>query len=85
MYEKDKNQRITLRLTEKQFNFVKANADLLDVSPSDFLRMVINSTMVVTEQTTITAKEHENGQVEISLKGMVAGRENDETNQHNLV
>jgi uncharacterized protein (DUF1778 family) len=85
MYEKDKNQRITLRLTEKQFNFVKANADLLDVSPSDFLRMVINSTMVVTEQTTITAKEHENGQLEISLKGTVAGRENDETNQHNIV
>lgn len=85
MYEKDKNQRITLRLTEKQFNFVKANADILGVSPSDFLRMVINSTMVVTEQTTISAKEHENGQVEISLKGMVSGRENDEANQHNLV
>lgn len=46
MYTKDKSQRITLRLNENQFEFVKANADMLDVSPSDFLRMVINTAMV---------------------------------------
>lgn len=45
MYTKDKSQRITLRLNEAQFNYVRYNAELLDVSPSDFLRMVINLSM----------------------------------------
>ena len=45
MYTKDKSTRITLRLNEEQFNFVRENADILGVSPSDFLRMVINSSM----------------------------------------
>lgn len=45
MYTKDKTHRITLRLNEEQFEFVKANAEMLDVSPSDFLRMVINSAL----------------------------------------
>lgn len=49
MYQNDKKQRITLRLTDDQFNFVKDGADTLDVSPSDFLRMVINATMVTTK------------------------------------
>lgn len=47
---KDKTNRITLRLNDKQFNFVKASADVLGVSPSEFLRMVINSTMVLTDE-----------------------------------
>lgn len=45
MYMKDKQTRITLRLSEKQFNFVKQSADILEVSPSEFLRLVINQTM----------------------------------------
>lgn len=45
MYEKDKKTRITLRLNEEQFDFLKASADALGVSPSEFLRIVINSTM----------------------------------------
>ncbi len=47
---KDKTNRITLRLNDKQFNFVKASADVLGVSPSEFLRMIINSTMVMTDE-----------------------------------
>lgn len=47
MYEKDKNNRITLRLNDRQFNYVKKNAEMLDVSPSDFLRIVINTSMVM--------------------------------------
>lgn len=43
---KDKTNRITLRLNDKQFNFVKATADVLGVSPSEFLRMVVNASMV---------------------------------------
>lgn len=45
MYTKDKTQRITLRLNDEQFNFVKRSADVLGVSPSDFLRMVVNVSM----------------------------------------
>lgn len=45
MYTKDKSNRITLRLNDRQFEFVKGSAERYGVSPSDFLRMVINSTM----------------------------------------
>ncbi len=45
MYTKDKTHRITLRLNDEQFAFVQLNAEMLDVSPSDFLRMVINSAL----------------------------------------
>lgn len=45
MYTKDKNHRVTLRLNDAQFQFVTANADILEVSPSDFLRMVINAAL----------------------------------------
>jgi predicted DNA binding CopG/RHH family protein len=66
---KDKTNRITLRLNDKQFNFVKASADVLGVSPSEFLRMVINSTMVMTD-----------GKVQKNIGGL--GRENDKTNSN---
>jgi uncharacterized protein (DUF1778 family) len=67
---KDKTNRITLRLNDKQFNFVKASADVLGVSPSEFLRMVINSTMVITDE-----------KVRKNIGGL--GRENDKTNSNN--
>lgn len=70
MYNKDKVNRITLRLTERQFLFVKQNADILGVSPSEFLRMVVNSAMSITD----LSNE--------KLKG-VCGRENDETDIDN--
>lgn len=46
MYTKDKTHRITLRLNEPLFNFVSSQAQVLDVSPSEFLRMVITSVYV---------------------------------------
>lgn len=46
MYTKDKSQRITLRLNEAQFDFVKTVADALGVSPSEYLRMMVNLSMV---------------------------------------
>lgn len=49
MYTKDKAKRITLRLNDNQFNFVKSSADVLGVSPSEFLRMVINASMASRE------------------------------------
>lgn len=45
MYTKDKTNRITLRLNEDQFEYCRKSADFLGVSPSEFLRMVVNVTM----------------------------------------
>ena len=72
MYTKDKLNRITLRLNEEQFKFVKQNADFLGVSPSEFLRMVINATMATTKAV--------NQKIEEGL-----GRENDKTNIDDIV
>lgn len=67
MYTKDKSQRITLRLNEEQFNFVKENAEALGVSPSDFLRMVINASLFsarkMAENDTLTKAVAENAVV----------------------
>lgn len=57
MYTKDKNHRITLRLNEEQFNFVKANADILGVSPSEFLRMVVNSALASSKKMSQSIRE----------------------------
>ena len=74
MYTKDKKTRVTLRLTEKQFAFVKANSDLLGVSPSDFLRIVIHSAMATVKLPTT---------VDMMEEGF--GRENDKTNSDDIV
>lgn len=67
MYTKDKTHRITLRLNDDQFQFIAKDCEMLGVSPSDYLRMVINSTMALTKQT------------EANLKGGFR-RENDKAN-----
>lgn len=46
MYLKNKLNRITLRLTDEQFDFVKIKSEVLGVSPSEFIRMVINAAIV---------------------------------------
>ena len=45
MYTKDKHHRITLRLNDEQMEYVRSTAEVLGVSPSDFLRMVVNTSM----------------------------------------
>lgn len=72
MYTKDKTQRITLRLNDEQFNFVKANSDLLGVSPSDFLRMVVNMSMATSRKIDEKFKEG-------------VGRANDKANIDHIV
>lgn len=72
MYTKDKSNRITLRLNDDQFYFVKFNADILGVSPSEFLRMVVNASMATSKNTLQKIKE-------------VFGRENDETDCDDIV
>lgn len=70
MYTKNKSQRITLRLSDEQFDFVRKTAEFIGVSPSDFLRMVITSAMS-TEK--LMAERNGNG------------RENDKANLDNLI
>ena len=72
MYTKDKSHRITLRLNENQFEFVKANSDVLGVSPSEFLRMVVNMAMTTTSDVANKVKER-------------FGRENDKGNFNDIV
>lgn len=45
-YSGDKNQRVTVRFTPQQFDFLKAIAEHMGVSPSDAIRMMVNSGMV---------------------------------------
>ena len=73
MYIKDKQTRITLRLSEKQFDFVKSNAEIMGVSPSEFLRIVINATMS-TQKIKIE-----------NINEGVCGRENDKTDTNNIL
>ena len=74
MYTKDKSHRITLRLNEDQFTFVKDQADMLDVSPSEFLRMVVNASLATSKKLSATMNER-----------IGNGRENDKTNSDNIV
>lgn len=74
MYSKDKSHRITLRLNESQFEYVRKNAEVLDTSPSDFLRMVINASMSLSQKAS-SYKVERNGD----------GRENDTAYIDNLV
>ena len=45
-YSGDKNQRVTVRFSPRQFDFLREIADHLGVSPSDAIRMMVNSGMV---------------------------------------
>jgi negative regulator of replication initiation len=75
MYTKDKSNRITLRLNDEQFCFVKAQADLLGVSPSEFLRMVVNASLATSKSAS--------QKIQTKLEGK--GRENDEANINDSV
>lgn len=77
MYNKDKSNRVTLRLNDEQFEFVKSNAYMLDVSPSEFLRMVVNASMVASSTAIEKIKE--------ARKQGELGRENDKTDSNNIV
>ena len=71
--------RITLRLNEDQYEFLIKVSSILGVTPSDYIRMTINSGMVATR----------NGIDDISsgnlLKGMVGTHENVKTNCDDIV
>lgn len=65
----DKRIRLTLRMNEELFKFVKENADRLGVSPSEYIRLALNSAKAISEKTT---------------KG-TSGRENDKANQFSFL
>lgn len=70
--------RVTLRLNDEQYEFLIMISSILGVSPSDYLRMTVNSGMVATK----------NGLDELSsngniLKGMVGTNENVKTDCDN--
>lgn len=69
MYFGDKTRSVTVRLTPEQYAFLKKSADAVEVSPSRFLRMVVNATM-------------QGSQV---LEQAVKQSEHTETDKHNLV
>lgn len=75
MYTKDKSQRITLRLNQRQFDFVKSSADIMGVSPSEFLRIVVNTAMMANQKVELSAKLRKDG----------LGRENDKTDLDDIV
>lgn len=72
MYTCDKTNRITLRLNDEQFQYVKSNADILGVSPSEFLRMVVNASIALAKSAESKIKEG-------------IGRENDKANFNDIV
>lgn len=82
MYTKDKVNRITLRLNEQQFEFVKRSADLLGVSPSDFLRMVVNMSMASSKMADEQISEIKTEEVADALKEGLR-RENEKTDINN--
>lgn len=73
LYLKDKTNRITLRLNERQFEYVKKQSEILGVSPSEYIRMLINSMISLIDT------------IEDQVQKGVYGRENDETDSDNLV
>lgn len=80
MYTKDKSHRITLRLNEDQYNFVLENAETLGVSPSDFLRMVINASLSAARKLGDRIDK-----MAVITEGEGQGRENDKADKHDFV
>lgn len=97
MYEKDKKQRITLRLNPRQFDFIRKTSESLGIAPSDFIRMLVNSYIYASEsqadsnakKTSQAFEELKGDVVEIirknDLENEVTGRENDKTPKHNII
>lgn len=67
------DKRITLRLNEKQYDFIIGVSEILGVSPSDYLRMVVNSGMVTMQK------------AEDNMKGTVGTHENVKANSNDII
>lgn len=67
------NHRVTLRLTDDQYNWLIEVSKLLGVTPSEYMRMSINSGMMIMKQ----AEEQQRGEV--------GTNENVKTDKHDIV
>lgn len=65
--------RVTLRLTDDQFNWLIEVSNILGVTPSEYMRMSVNSGMVIMKQ------------VEEKQEGEVGTNENVKTDKHNII
>lgn len=86
MYLKDLGERMTLRLTEEQRNFLVEMSNMTGMRPSEYIRMMLNSSMwawkrsqerqnaIVTEEGMKLAKE--------LMKGGLERHENVKTSEH---
>lgn len=73
--------RITLRLNDEQYSFILQVSELLGVSPSDYLRMSVNTGMIATKNS-LDSLSSGNA---LNTKGMVGMNENVETDKHDIV
>ena len=73
--------RVTLRLNDEQYAFLINVSEVLGVSPSDYIRMVVNSGMVQTQGTLGTVF----GVGDNKEKGMVGTHEDVKTDINNIV
>jgi len=71
--------RVTLRLNEEQYDFLIKVSGILGISPSDYLRMTVNTGMVATKN---GINDLSNGNM---LKGMVGTDENVKTNSDDIL
>lgn len=69
MYEKDKKVRITVRVNQEQFEFISEMAQMIGVSPSEYIRQVVNAGMYTSNK----------------LKEEIKRRENEKTNINDIV
>lgn len=76
--------RVTLRLNDDQYNFLIKVSELFGVSPSDYLRMMVNTGMVSTRNDLDTLISGNTLQVK-SLEGMVGTDEDVKTNSDSIV
>lgn len=79
-YGSNYTHRITLRLNDEQHDFVIKVAQLLGVSPSDYIRMSINTGMMALNK---DIEDLTSGKM--AQKGMVGMNENVETNINDIV
>ena len=67
------NHRVTLRLNDDQYNFLIGISEIMGVTPSEYMRMVINTGLVASDGDV-------NNLLNNVLKGEVGTNENVKTN-----
>ena len=75
--------KMTLRLTDKQLEYVVALSNILGVTPSEYIRMQINAGMVAYQSSNFQNMINGNFTEQQTKEG--TSHENVETNQHNLI